>query len=395
MAFSMLPLLRRLPRYQLRDYLASLDPSLRQLVPWRLPDRVRVPMLRDAIDALPEAQRGRIHDDFEHVSHLASDFGQLRLHEALHGRPDLRAKLAKLEGAESRALCALMECQSEATEAAARAYLAKLQYGRNWSRFRAIGGMPLDTDDQQIAALGRRLRECFARLDGTGKHVFFELPSQIGEPQADGATLPTLFTAYVDKLPENEIELQDGNPQPRSLRLARTIWIAFDPLDSTIEVFSHGGGKHRREIAEIFAAEMLGTTQLEAWNRSAFDLERLRRRFEFETDPADEIAEVAVILLRLDEPGPGLVRVTLENGPDVDIYAASRRLFGAGDPLTRAGWSITKAKLRVTFNPGPSERRGKAITIELSLPNWSNLKEQTSRHQLLSNKYLRRWGLLA
>ena len=76
MAFSMLPLLQRLPRYQLRDYLASLDPSLRQLVPWRLPDRVRVPMLRDAIDALPEAQRGRIHDDFEHVSHLASDFGQ-------------------------------------------------------------------------------------------------------------------------------------------------------------------------------------------------------------------------------------------------------------------------------------------------------------------------------
>lgn len=55
MAFSMLPLLRRLPSDLVQDYLASLDRSLRELVDWRLPDRIRVPMLRDAIDALRAA----------------------------------------------------------------------------------------------------------------------------------------------------------------------------------------------------------------------------------------------------------------------------------------------------------------------------------------------------
>ena len=395
MAFSILPLLRRLPSDQVQDYLASIDRALREIINWQLPDRIRVPMLRDAIEALPEAQRGRIHDDFEHVGHLTSDFGQQLLHQALHGMPELRAKLEKLDGAESRALCALTECRSEATEAAERAYLAQLQYGRSWNRFLAIGAMPLDTHDPRVAALSRRLQESFARLDGSGRRVHVEMPGKTGLSRADEATSPMLVTAYVDKLPENGIELQDSGPRRRSLRLARSVWISFDPEDSTIEVFSHGGSKHRREIAEIFAGEMLGTTQLEVWNRSAFDLERLRRRVEFKTDPADEIASVAVILLRLDGPGPGFERVTLESGPDIDIYANSSRHFGAGDPLARTGWSITKAKLRVTFNPAPSERRGKAITIELSLPNWSNLKEQSSRHQLLSNKYLRRWGLLA
>jgi hypothetical protein len=78
MSFSILPLLRRLPGDQMREYLASIDRSLHELVDWELPDRIRTPMLRDAIDALPEAQRGRIHDDFEHVAQLASDFGQRR-----------------------------------------------------------------------------------------------------------------------------------------------------------------------------------------------------------------------------------------------------------------------------------------------------------------------------
>ena len=158
MAFSILPLLRRLPSDdQVQEYLASIDRALRDLVDWRLPDRSRVPMLRDAIDALPEAQRGRIHDDFEHVAHLTSDFGQQLLHEALQGIPELRAKLEKLDGAESRALCALTECRSEATEAAERAYLARLQYGESWNRFLAMAAMPLDTHVQRVEALSRRL----------------------------------------------------------------------------------------------------------------------------------------------------------------------------------------------------------------------------------------------
>ena len=397
MAFSVLPLLRRIPSEQVRDYLGSLDPCLVELVDWRLPDRIRIPMLRDAIHALPEVQRGRIHDDFEEVVHLATDVGQQRLHEALDGAPEMRAKLEKLDGAESRALCALTERRGAATEAAGRAYLARLQYSKSWNRFRAVGANPLDIDDLPVTALSRRLQEAFASLDGSGKRVYVENPGKPGISSLGGAPLPTLFTVYVDKLPENWIELQDSGPQRRSLRLARSVWISFDPADATIEVFSNGGGKHRRRIAEIFAAEVLRTTELEMWSRNAFALDKLRRRVEFVTDSSDNIAEIVIVLLRLDGLGPNFARVTLESGPNsnVDIYETSSRLFGVGDPLLRSGWAVTKVKLRVTFHPEPSEKRGKAITIELSSPNWSNLKEQTFRHQLLSNKYLRRWGLLA
>jgi hypothetical protein len=35
------------------------------------------------------------------------------------------------------------------------------------------------------------------------------------------------------------------------------------------------------------------------------------------------------------------------------------------------------------------------VTAELRVPNTSNLKNQTWRHQIVSEKYIERWGLAA
>ncbi len=54
-----------------------------------------------------------------------------------------------------------------------------------------------------------------------------------------------------------------------------------------------------------------------------------------------------------------------------------------------------QAALRVVFYPEPNQTRERVVTIELRAPNGSNLRDQTQRHQIISQKYLARWGLVA
>ena len=88
------------------------------------------------------------------------------------------------------------------------------------------------------------------------------------------------------------------------------------------------------------------------------------------------------VTIEEDDPGAG------------DLYDASTRWFGDADPLKRANWRVTQAKLCIVFYPEQAGKRDKRIVIELRAPNGSNLKDQTRRHQLVSEKYLDRWGLV-
>jgi hypothetical protein len=115
----------------------------------------------------------------------------------------------------------------------------------------------------------------------------------------------------------------------------------------------------------------------------------------FPTDPSDGIKSVEVTLLRLRDAAGRFGRVTIElDGEHADIHGASARWFGDFDPLRRPEWRVVQAKLRIAFHPEGRGKRAKAINVELRAPNGSNLRDQTRRHQIVSKKYLTRWGLI-
>jgi hypothetical protein len=58
----------------------------------------------------------------------------------------------------------------------------------------------------------------------------------------------------------------------------------------------------------------------------------------------------------------------------------------------RPDWQVTQAKLKIDFYPEWKGKRAKTINMELRVPNGSNLKDQTRRHQIGSEKYLARAG---
>ena len=115
----------------------------------------------------------------------------------------------------------------------------------------------------------------------------------------------------------------------------------------------------------------------------------------FPTDPSDGIKSVEATLLRLRDAAGRFGRVTIEvDGEHPDIYRTSAGWFGDFDPLRRPEWRVMQARLRIAFHPEGRGKRGKPLTVELRAPNSSNLRDQTRRHQIVSEKYLVRWGLI-
>jgi hypothetical protein len=159
------------------------------------------------------------------------------------------------------------------------------------------------------------------------------------------------------------------------------------------------GGKHLRdEIAGAFARVVLGDeVGLQPVRRCDFHLDRLKRPISFPTDPRDRIINVAVTQLGLAALDSKFGRVTIDVGRSGDegIYAASQRWFGDAEPIGRVDWRVVQAKIRIVFDPEQAGRRKKVVTAELRVPNASNLKNQSWRHQLVSEKYIERWGLAA
>ena len=126
-------------------------------------------------------------------------------------------------------------------------------------------------------------------------------------------------------------------------------------------------------------------------------LDRLKRPFTGETDASDGIRSVQVILVRLAPVSGGYGRVTIEVDPHdpMDICALSERWFGDADPLRRPEWRITQAKFRIVFHPEAGSAREKTVILELRAPDGSNIREQIRQHQIISQKYLLRWELVA
>ena len=90
----------------------------------------------------------------------------------------------------------------------------------------------------------------------------------------------------------------------------------------------------------------------------------------------------------------GRVAIDNDDAEYGDIHAKSARWFGDSDLLRRPEWRVSQAKLRIKFHPEGNGKRAKMINVELRAPNGSNLKDQTRRHQIISEKYLLCWGLI-
>jgi hypothetical protein len=290
----------------------------------------------------------------------------------------------------------LTENEAALDHALAVSYAERLRNGRKWSAFSLPSPATENSDLERLKALEADIATVLTEFDGTGRKIKIDSFKRTS-PGRD-AKLTVHHSIYAEGLPESHLEFEREEPRRRTRRPVREGAISYDPERRVLDVIARGGRPVREKIAQSYGRHVLCLKdELSPILVRSFNLERLKRPIAFPTDPADGVKSVKVTLLRLQNIGDSYGRVTIEinDSERPDIYAISDQWFGDADPLKRPDWRVTEAKLRIIFFPEAGGRRAKTVTIELRAPNGSNLREQIRHHQIISEKYLGRWGLIS
>jgi hypothetical protein len=399
MSFSLPRFLRRTPSKSLKLYFAGRQITLPGPVDWDAPERDHLAALQQAVDALDEAAREQVITDLERVDTLCDGVGQLALRSVAADNRALLSRLLTEDSDESRGLIVLLEDELAFDHALAISYADHRRNGRSWSGYSVASPSVAAKDPQLLQVLEDEISRLLRQLDGTGRRLKIDYFDRQGQT-TDGRLIGLInhYSIYAEGLPESQFEFERDEPKRRTRRPVHEGAISYDPNRRTLDVIAKGGKPARVGIAESFARNILSVTDgIQPIIARRFALNRLKRPLTFASDPADGIKTVKVLLLRLASASDGHGWITIEIDPSerTDICALSEQWFGDNDPLRRPEWEVSQAKLRIVFHPEPGKTRERAVMIELRSPNGSNLREQMRYHQIISEKYLARWGLIA
>ncbi len=386
--FSFPTFIRKTPFDSLRAYLAERHRSVIEDINWGGDKREIQAAVLSFVQQLPRDGREVVYADFEQVDQLCDEVGQRALRTMV--LDDIDAFDA-LEGNEARGLSVLQRYPSGFKHALSIAYSERLHHGRSWSRYYVSQpGQPADAG-ATMADFEVELKDLFAEIDGSGRKIMVE---DFERPGEGGASL--MYSIFVEAPPQSIIEFDETGPQRTTRRPVVEAVICYAPTEGTLDIVAKGGKRARDRIGDAFVHHLLGAdAELLPVSPRTFDLDRLRRPIIFATDSEDGIKDVRVTALRLRDLTGMASRITVESTDTAKgIHALAEGWFGDANPLRRESWYVEQARLQFLFQPERNGGRDKRITIELRAPNGSNLKEHIRRHELISSKYLARWGLI-
>jgi hypothetical protein len=397
MSFSLPRFLRRTQSSDLQRYFATRDIPFSEQVDWTAKPVAFLVSMKAAIESLPEREREQVFEDFERVEQLSDEFGQRALQSVVEQDEVLLRQLHFCHGSEARGLFVLITDEEAFDHALATAYAERMRHGRSWSGYCLPAPLIPSKNPSDIALLEGDLSALFHQFDGTGRKLKIESFERNAADFPGGPCRQIIhYSVYVEGLPECSVVFEGDEPKRRTRRPVIEASICCDPVTGMLDVVSKGGRPLRESIAKSFADRLLDSeTTLTPVSRRDFDLDRLKRPMPFPTDPSDGIKSVEVTLLRLRNTAGGFGRVTIEadDAGHGGIHASSACWFGDSDLLLRPDWQVIQAKLKIAFYPEAKGKRAKTINVELRVPNGSNLRDQTWRHQIVE-KYLARWGLI-
>jgi len=169
----------------------------------------------------------------------------------------------------------------------------------------------------------------------------------------------------------------------------------YRPANGFMEVNAKGKREEIEKLQEVFGQNILGLDKLPDAKSKRFDLSKLKDKdFRFVTDPQDGIEKVTIKLLRLDLPGFGNRRITLEASSSDGGQPIHRLIEKA---LNKANLNpdklvVAKARLQIKFVP-KDNKKGKTRTFEISIPDRCTLKDDPLDE--IAKKYIEKWGLVS
>lgn len=327
--------------------------------------------------------------DIERVEKLADEPGEVAI-ESVTVHDDL----AELPSRHARALYVFLQDFEGFRRAEEIVYSDARRRGRDWSPFGGKAGLDPASDPTALEAFKEALRVHF---DTRHVHIDIFTRSRIGFPddESDGRTLLTQITIYREDRPNAEWAFQqDGGLGTQVRRRVVEAAITYESSTGTIECVASQRDS-RAEMVRLMALNLLKSEpDFEPVPLPIYNLDPLRSRVNFERDPEDQIEEVRVAMLRLSPIDASAERITVESlsRNDRDIWETVETRLGA--EALASHYQIDQARLVIRYRSADSNRT-RLLPITITQPHRSNIKDRAGIEQLVANKYLPRWGLVA
>lgn len=385
--YSISTLLRQTPKTALRAYfdrqgvLADLDLAGLK--------RTQTDAIVAAIDALDDRGRARVDADFRDVFTLADKGGTLILTDQLQalGLP-LGDTLCAMENHYHRAMWLFLNPRHGGVDVFQQclsiAGMNDLSFARA-KRRRNLPRLVPHHDDATLEAMAAGLRQVY-RKQGRGRYCTAE---HYFRPNPDRHC----FFAYPEDYSTSELQYEDGALARRTRRSVFNVVYIYRPDEGLLEISAPGGKKDIELVQEVFCRTALGLDGIPPESdRDCWRLNGLKRLdFAFPTDPADRIASVEVVSLRLHPMGNPRRRITVEQDPasGEPLFTWLNRIVDTAQvPLELL--DVSQARVRVVWEP-EDDKKPVARTFTLGVPDSTTLKDDPLH--LVIKRYLKAWNI--
>jgi hypothetical protein len=199
MSFSLPRFLRHIRPSDLGDYFEQRDIRFPERLDWSAVPAKLLASLKAAIEALPDAQRERVLDDFERVDQLTDDIGQCSLLALAEPDGALLRRFQNCHGHQARGLLVLLANEEAFDHALATAYAERMRSGRSWSGYQVSPS----SNSADVELLKTDLRALFRDLDGSGRKLKIDVFERRTCSIRGGPTARVIhYTVYVEGLPK-------------------------------------------------------------------------------------------------------------------------------------------------------------------------------------------------
>lgn len=342
----------------------------------------------EAMDKLDANNRNKIEADFRQIYQMACEKGILVLIEeagSVFHNIDLLPVFETMKNDYERASWVFLNHPVVFEISCDLAYMDSLG---SWSSRKVGAGLSPAVEEKDKRNLAEGVSE-FYKKQGRGHrcHVDNYLRQQ---PERH------CYFVYPEDYATTELGFNDGGDFYHRLRKpAFEVIFVYRPEGGVLEVSAKGGKKVVEALQEIFCKTILGLDGLPELEKQHFDLSKLKdKALAFVTDPADGIEKVILRMLRLDLPGIGNRRVTLEANSRNDEQAVHTLIEKA---LNKSNVAIdeaviAKAKIQIKF-AGRDGKRGKSLMFEISNVDRCTLRDDPLDQ--IAKRYIEKWGLVS
>ena len=382
--YSQKTFLRQTPNHILKEYFQR--KGLLRDIDFDKLGETQIDTITEVLDELSGKQRNDIEAKFRQINEMCYEKGVLLLiEEADFHNIDLLPTFEPIKNHYGKAFWVFLNHPEVFKVASDFDYMDRTG---SWSSRKVGAGLVPAVEEKDKQKLTDSVSE-FYKKQGRGQrcHVDNYLRQQ---PERH------CYFVYPEDYATTELGFDDeGKFYHRLRKPAFEVIFVYHPESGILEVSAKGGKKVVQALQEILCKTILGLDGLPKLEKKHFDLSKLNdKTLKFVTEPADGIEKVTLRMLRLDLPGIGNRRITLEASSSNDeqpVYTLIEKALNKSNiPIDKA--VIAKAKIQIKF-VSRDGKRGKSLLFEISSPDRCTLKDDPLDQ--IAKKYIEKWGLVS